>query len=268
MIYMPESFYEREVLNKKLLIKRYNEKQLVSFLVYRWDSEKRALVTYFEDGIVGYIPEDEVCAERLKYNLNYFDYSIQANSIIGKTACALITEINGNEVILSRKKLQEVATQTLRMYHTYNVLIKSVQAMGVFVDVGVGISGFIHKTEISKTPFSSTEDFRKDFGLYRGHVIPAKLICLEESIKLSFRREFRFPFLSRGDFVYGTVRNPIPDATGYFVELSPNDTAIVDAGEDLTLYYGSRILVEIKSSETIYEANDYYTKHHVKYIAG
>lgn len=268
MIYMPENFYKHEMLDKKLLTKRYNENELVSFLVSGWDSEKRALVVYFKDGITGYIPEDEVCIETLKYNFTYFDYPLQANSIIGKIACALITDINGDEVILSRKKLQEIALQALSIGEIYEVYIKSVKSIGLFVDVGVGISGFIHKTEISKTQFNSIDDFKKDFGLYRGRAIPAKLICLEENVKLSFRRLFNFPVISRGDFVYGTVRNPLPDATGYFVDLSPNDTAIVDADKNLKLCYGSKIIVQIRSSETVCEDSNYYTRHRVIYVSG
>jgi len=171
-------------------------------------------------------------------------------------------------VILSRKKLQKTAVQTLKINQTYNVFIKSIRPIGVFVDVGVGISGFIYKTEISKTQFNFVEDFKKDFGLDRGLVIPAKLICLEENIKMSFRQLFSFPIISRGDFVYGTVRNQLPDESGYFVDLSPNDTAIVDVGNNLKLYYGSRILVEVRASEIICENGDFYTRHRVRYVSG
>ncbi len=265
MNYMPENFYPNEVLNEKQLEDRFINNKLVSFEVSHWDNEKRALVVNFANGIVGIIPENEICIEKPKF-IGNFNYSVQANALIGKTACALITKIDKNEVTLSRKKLQELAFETLKVDTVYNVCIKNISPIGLFVDVAVGICGFIHNSEISKTQFNSIEDFKRDFGLHKDHVIPAKLICTKGNIKLSFRQLFRFPILVKGDCVYATVRNPLNDGTGYFVDISPNDTAIVDI--DTRLYYGSKILVEIKSSEIVFDGGNYFTKHHVKFIAG
>lgn len=267
MKYMPESFYKNEMLNREQLAERFKENRMVSFIVSHWDNQRRALVAGFADGIIGYIPEDEISIEEPKYIKN-FEYSAQANSMIGKVTCAIITDMTDGEVILSRKKLQKTVLPTLKIGNTYNVYIKNVTTIGLFVDVAVGICGFIHTSDISKTAFSSIEDFKKDYGLSRGSIIPAKLTCLEGNIKLSFRQQFDFPLLCKGDVVYGIVRNPLQDGTGYFVELSPNDTAIVDVDENLKLYYGDRILVEIKSKESVFDNGSFYSKHHVKYIAG
>lgn len=263
MNYKPEIFYKPEELNKEQLIERFKENELVSFLAYTWDDERKAIVTEFEDGILGYIPEEEICYKELKY-LNGFNCPIQAHSIIGQTVCALITSIDGDEITLSRKKLQERVLKELIPGNTYYVSIKSLTNIGIFADVAVGITAFIHKTEITKTQFNSPEDLKKDFYLYRDKTIPAKLLEVDDNVKMSFKQTLNFPVLTRGDTLYGIVRNRLTDGSGYFVDISPNDTAIVDTEQEL--YYGDRILVEIKSSEYEFENDTYYNKHHVRLV--
>lgn len=263
MIYFPETFYTSERLNGQDLQERFKEGRLIAFTVSHWDSEKKALVVKFEDGITGYLPEEEVCMENPKFN-SYLSLSIQANSLIGHTACALITNIQGDTVLLSRKKLQQEALTALKVGSIYNVQIKSITAIGLFVDIGVGIVGFIHNSQISKTKFNDISDLETDLNLYRGKVIRAKLTSADEYIKLSFRQAFNFPVLLKGDTVFATVRNRLYDDSGYFVEITPNDTAIVDT--DRYLAYGSRILVQIKSTENFCEEEDYFNQHHVTYV--
>lgn len=259
MIYFPETFYTPERLDGYALQERFEEGKLVTFTVLYWDSEKKALVVNFEDGIIGYLPENELCIEKLKFSPN-LSLSIQASSLIGHTACALITAIEDNTVFLSRKRLQQEALKTLSVGTVYNVHIKSTTAIGLFVDIGVGIIGFIHNSQISKTQFNDISDL----NLYRGKIIRAKLTEIGDYIKLSFRQAFTFPLLIRGDTVYATVRNRLYDGSGYFVEITPNDTAIVDV--DKNLEYGSRILVQIKSTETFSEEEDAFSQHHVSYV--
>lgn len=263
MKYYPEFFYKLEELNQEELTKRFNENELVTFTALGWDDEKRAIVTEFKNGILGYIPETEICYSPLKF-AEGFNCPVQAHSIIGQQACALITNINGNEVTLSRKKLQQEALKSLIVGNTYSVCIKNITDIGIFADVAVGISAFIHNSEITKTPFNSLIDAKQDYYLYRGKIIPAKLLCCKENIKMSFRQVLNFPLIAKGDTVYGIVRNRLIDKTGYFVDISPNDTAIVDTDQLLT--YGDRILVEIKSSEFVYENESCYNKHHVKLV--
>lgn len=263
MKYYPENFYKPEALNMEELTKRFNENELVSFTALSWDDEKRVIITEFEDGILGYIPENEICNENLKF-ADGFTCPVQAHSLLGQTACALITNINGNEVTLSRKSLQQEALKTLVIGNTYNVCIKSITDIGIFADVAVGISAFIHNSEITKTQFNSLIDVKQDYYLYRGKIIPAKLLYCQGNIKMSFRQTLNFPFVAKGDTLYGIVRNRLMNQTGYFVDISPNDTAIVDTDQLLT--YGDRILVEIKSSECVYENDSCYNKHHVRLV--
>lgn len=261
MMYYPEFFYKPETLNMEELTKRFNENAMVSFTALDWDEKKNAIITEFKDGILGYIPEAEICNERQKY-IEGFSYSTQAHSLLGKTACALITNISGNEVKLSRKKLQQEAIKTLVVGNTYSVYIKNVIERGIFVDIAVGLSAFIHVSEITKTQLFSLADVNQDYCLYRGKIIPAKLLYCQEIINMSFRQTLNFPLITKGDTLYGIVRMRLGDRTGYFVDLSPNDTAIVDT--DQNLLYGAKILVEVKASECVYENGSCYNRHHVK----
>lgn len=263
MIYSPESFYKNEYLNMNQLQARFEKKELVSFSVSHWDCNKKCLVTKFNDGIVGYLPEDQLGIDKLKF-IGNFDCSIQANSIIKKNACALITKIEGNKVFLSRKELQEEVLKSLAIGQTYVTQIKSVTKFGIFVDIAVGIIGFIHNSEITKTIFNYVDDLEKDYNLFRGKLIPAKILSLENEIKMSFRQTFNFPLISRGDSTIATVRNKLIDGTGYFVEISLNDTAIVDT--DLNLNYGEKIFVQVKSTDCFFDGQDLFNKHHVKFI--
>ena len=240
-----------------------NEENIVSLWFRDWDDTKRALVADLADGIVAYVPESEICVEKLKY-VDERDIPLQALSLIHKTAYASIIDIQDNVVTLSRKELQKNVLNELVIGETYDVCIKSITSLGVFVDIGAGITGFIANSEIAITPFNSPEDIVETYGFFKGKKIQAKLLAIKSGkTKLSFRRSLNFPHLVKGDATSGIVRNRLSDNSGYFVDISPNDTAIVDVPFELN--YGERILVEIKASTSICEEDDYIVKHHAKF---
>lgn len=263
MNYFPEVFYKPEQLNKEKLQERFENESLVSFYISHWDYTQKALVAKFADGIIGYLPEVELCIDKLK-TFDPFPYSTQAGSLIGKTACALITDIKGSQVFLSRKKLQQKVFPTFRAGNSYDVYVKNMTGIGIFVDVAVGISGFIHNSELTMTHFNRFQDMARSLDIYCGKIIPAKVLSIDERIEMSYRRACLFPYLNVGDVTYATVRNKLHDSTGYFVEISPNDTAIVDSKFELN--YGQKILVQIKSTETVFEKDGFYCQHHVRHI--
>lgn len=241
-----------------------NEENIVSLWFRDWDDTKRALVADLADGIVAYLPENEICVEKLKYVDNR-DIPLQALSLIHKTAYAVITDIQDTVVTLSRKELQKDVLKKIIIGETYDVCVRSITSLGVFVDIGAGITGFIANSEIAITPFNSPEDIVETYGFFKGKKIQAKLLAIKNGkTKLSFRRSLSFPHLVRGDATSGIVRNRLPDNSGYFVDISPNDTAIVDVPFELN--YGERILIEIKSNTTICEDDDYIVKHHAKFL--
>lgn len=255
-MYYPEKTYclTEVSLNNLNDIQKYN-----SFLVgiaEHWDEEKRAIIVNLGKDFVGIIPEQELTLEDLKYrNNDKSNMPVQANSVLNKKICAKITKINGNKVFLSRKELQIEAMRWLNINQTYNVVIKAVCSYGVYVDVAVGLTAFIHISEISTTRFKSL----KDANMVPGETIRAVVLSIDKKICMSYRRAFKLPLVEIGDYINGIVRSELEDGSGYFVEISPNECGIVDSktklGNKIYISYGTHIKCKVVGMRIISDDN-------------
>lgn len=218
----------------------------------KWDSTEKKLIIDLGNGFTGIIPESELTIEELKYpNKNKNDMPFQAICTFNQKICAEITKIDGKTVYLSRRKLQEKAMASLEINKVYEVVIISVSKFGIFVDIGVGLTAFIHVSEISTTRFQNAQDV----NMIPGDTISAILLSITPKMCMSYRRNISLYTLSRGDYTMGIVRAELSNHTGYFVEVSPNECGIVDsinrAGIKTELAYGSVVRCLVKDVKII-----------------
>lgn len=255
-MYYPEKMYPlTDATLENLENIKMNNKFVVGTAV-NWNEEKRELIVNLGDNFIGIIPENEITFEALKYrNEDMVDMPMQAKSTINKKVCAKITRIEGNTVYLSRKQLQIEALGHLNINQIYTVVIKAVCSYGIYVDIAVGITAFIHISEISTTRFKNM----KDVNMIPGEAIRAIILSINQKICMSYRRTVNLPLIEIGDYIDGIVRSELDNQTGYFVEVSPNECGIVDStmkdGKKVDISYGTHVRCKVVGVRIISEDN-------------
>jgi len=255
-MYYPEKLYPLTDVTLTKLKKIKRNKQIVVGTAVNWDSEERAIIVNLGNEFVGIMPESEITLEELKYrNSIKTDIPMQAKYALGKKICAKITKIENNVVYLSRKQLQTEAIGHLNANKIYNVVIKAVGPYGLYVDVAVGLTAFIHISEISTTRFKNMADV----NMVPGEIIRAVILSMDQKICMSYRRTINLPLVEVGDYVDGIVRSELENRTGYFVEVSPNECGIVDSttknGKKIEITYGTHIRCKVVGVRVVSDDN-------------
>lgn len=246
-MFYPEKFYKITESSYEELERIKNENKFVVGIADNWDYETKSLIVNLQNGFLGIIPKNELTIEDLKYpDGNTEEIPMQAKSKIGKKICAKIEKIYGNTIYLSRKALQEEAFSELKENSMYKVVVTNIVPYGIYVDVACGITAFIHVSEISTTRFKDVSDVNISLNT----TIDAILMQITPRLCMSYRRAITVPILEPGEYTLGVVRSELPDRSGYFVELSPNESGIVDTN-DTTLEYGETIRCMVKNMKCV-----------------
>ncbi|MDH3628052.1 MAG: S1 RNA-binding domain-containing protein, partial [Acidobacteriota bacterium] len=166
-----------------------------------------------------------------------------AESYVGKDLPFRITQVRrgGDDVVVSRRAILQ-AEQVEEAKAVRGALLDgqivqgrviSIAAFGAFVDLGAGVQGLIHLSELSHQRVSRVEDATKV-----GETVSVKILKIEESgkrISLSMRQAVADPWDSVGERFpagtrhSGTVRR-VADF-GAFVELADGVEALAPASE-------------------------------------
>ena len=161
---------------------------------------------------------------------------------VGKTYEFKITQLRrgGEDVVLSRRAMLEAdrveeakaVRATLIEGHVMQGRVVSIAAFGAFVDLGAGVLGLVHVSELSHNRVRSVDEVVKV-----GEAVPVRILKLKEPgrISLSIRRAQDDPWegiaerFEIGKSYPGTVQR-VADF-GAFVELAPGVEALAPASE-------------------------------------
>lgn len=154
-------------------------------------------------------------------------------SRVGKPVAFFIHKINGDEITLSRRRLQEVARdyflKTLKPGDVIPATVTHMEPFGAFVDMGCGLTALISIENISTARISHPSD---RFGT--GDEVWAVVQSIDEEagrFSLSHKEllgtwEENVQAFTQGETVFGIVRSIKP--YGAFVELSPNLSGLTE----------------------------------------
>lgn len=162
---------------------------------------------------------------------------------LGKTYSFKVTQVRrgGDDVVLSRRaeledaRLEEAKAvrATLLEGAVMQGRVSGLAAFGAFVDLGAGVQGLVHATELSHSRFHKVEDAVKV-----GDAVQVKILKLDDErgrISLSLRQAAEDPWKSLADRIAvgqsypGTIRR-LADF-GVFVEFEPGVEALAPARE-------------------------------------
>lgn len=245
---MPEALYSLD--NGMSLEKLERAQESGSYVighVFLWNSVDQLLRVNLGNSIFGSIPLNEISIyPTVRANENL---SPEVYSLIGSTICACVHEINGSSIVLSRRKnmLNTFQSFSDSKGEIIDCFVKSPQSSAVYTDIGHGISGRIHVSDLCSSRLHHTSDI----GIKKGDVIKVKISDINQSnffIDLSYKDLFEDlrGTLNIGDFIEAVVLDSINE-DGYFSYVNPSTPAIVNIPSSLSISYGTKIVARVKS---------------------
>ena len=146
------------------------------------EAVKGGVVAYAE-GIRGFIPASQISA----------DYVENLQSMVGKEIAVVVTEVNREKsrLVLSGKAV-DLERRREEREHKINMMVpgsivkgkvESIQSYGAFIDLGGGISGLVHISQVAMKRVGSVEEV-----LHVGDEVTAKILNTNDGkVSLSIR---------------------------------------------------------------------------------
>ncbi len=160
-----------------------NKKDSHEIITVRVREAVKGGVVAYAEGIRGFIPASQISA----------DYVENLQSMVGKDLAVLVTEVDreknrlvfsGREVDLERRREEREHRVNMMVPGTIvSGKVESIQPYGAFVDLGGGVSGLIHISQIAMKRIGSVEEV-----LHVGDEVNAKILNTDNGkVSLSIR---------------------------------------------------------------------------------
>lgn len=243
----PEMFADRKETNysEKELIKMINQESvLIIGKVFDWDNERRGLRVTFGNGLIGFIPEDEITIVNMRVQSDYI-MPKEAFFLIEKTIIAEVIDYNcyRREFKLSRKKSMKKAIYSLKVGDIVEASIKAINEDAMIVDVGAGNIAWMSWRDFSKVPFK----FINQTGFEIGDWIKVSIDEINDyKIQVSRKKAYRSYQEAKETYKQDEEISAMITSyrrssdrgfyeNSYWVEIEPNVPGILDTHERLTI---------------------------------
>lgn len=236
-------------LDKEQINNYMQTEEILQGLVKKCD-ENYNLYIQFENGLTGVMPREEIEA------INIEDSGLpRTNLCTGKVhkfvQFKIKETINENEVILSRKEVQEDALNwvknELQEGTKVTGIVKNIKPYGAFIEIGGGVVGLAHIEDLSiariKTPFERLNIGQKVEVVVKSIDRDTGKVILSHKETLGTWEENAQKF-TIGTKTKGIVRETEKNKNGIFIELTPNLVGMAEYKEGVE--YGQTVDVYIK----------------------
>lgn len=239
--------------------KAYQECKPITGKVIGYNTADKTLMVFLGNENIGILPWNEATIYQFSYPKRTYEATnipIQISAILYKTIRVRVTEINGNTILLSRKKNMLEAARIISSYigSNFRATVIGKYKYGVFFDIGEGVTAFCHITEFSETHIS---DIGSWVSLGERHIVKLIAAYVDGDYKFSCSRKRAYPAkygyeaFEPDQIVRAKVSCPVYQngkLSGYFVELNPIVTGIADVRSEIhTFRTGDVVTVYIKS---------------------
>lgn len=248
--FIPEGWKDtNDELNASIIQKAFSEGTILQGYVNKCDSNYNLHVK-LGDNLEGVIPRNELEA----LNVDEFGFcspNICKNKVNNFVQFKVKEIYNTNNIILSRKKVQEEALNWIRTElkpgMIVNGIVKNIRKFGAFVEIGGGIVGLLHIEDISVSRIKSPEE---RFSI--GQKINVMIKSVDKDlnrIELTHKEllgtwEENVENYEEGSKVKGIVRETEKKGNGIFIELRPNLVGLAEYKDGYE--YGQTVDVFIK----------------------
>ena len=236
-------------LDKEQINSFMKSEEVLQGLVKKCD-ENYNLYIQFENGLTGVMPREEIEA------INIEETGLpRTNLCTGKVHKFVQFKIketkNENEVILSRKEVQEDALNwvknELQEGTKVEGIVKNIKPYGAFIEIGGGVVGLAHIEDLSiariKTPYERLNIGQKVEVVVKSIDRDTGKVILSHKETLGTWEENAEKF-AIGTKTKGIVRETEKNKNGIFIELTPNLVGMAEYREGVE--YGQPVDVYIK----------------------
>lgn len=247
--FIPEGWENtNENLNKNIIQNAFSNGDVLQGYVNKCDSNFNLHID-LGNNLKGIIPRNELEA----INVDEFGFcnpNICKNKV-NNFVQFKVKEMYNDNIILSRKKVQEEALEWVKEDLTpgivLNGIVKNIRKFGAFVEVGGGVVGLLHIEDISVSRIKSPEE---RFSIGQKINVVIKSIDKENNkLVLSYKEllgdwDENIKEFNEKTIVEGTVKEADKFKNGIFIELKPNLVGMAEYKEGLE--YGQKVNVYIK----------------------
>ena len=141
--FLPEGCYEPKNMSMQEIKKAFLNSEMVIGQVISINELKRNVYVRLGDEIVGILPFSEVTMYPFEYSKTNLSLTIplQVISLRRKIICAKIKNIDGKQILLSRKDNMLEAFETLKSKEILPFFVTNTCRTRVYGDIGCGIQG-------------------------------------------------------------------------------------------------------------------------------
>lgn len=211
-------------------------------IVLRYDKELGCLFVDLGMGKIGIIPEKEITI--YTYTYPHGDESCipyQISSIVGKKIKARVIDIVSGIYILSRRETIREAYEQIASKKKENVYarITAIYEYGLFCDIGNGVIGLVPISQCSRCRVEKLKNYFSVGDIIKVNISEVK--TAEEDYRITLSRKDAYKPLmldsvapKAGDICTGTICLPVCTADGYYVEITPAISGIVDISYEIS----------------------------------
>lgn len=219
-----------------------------------WNSQKEFLQVSLGNGFYGVIPIKEITIYPIKKS-SYSSVGATIYTLVGKTICVCVKSISDNAIILSRKENMIKAFKYIKSNsnQTFFSQITAIENYGIFVDVGLGITGLVYQKELTMSRFKNPKDL--DFCIKQ--YLYTQIIGIdEENYHVSLNHKSLCQnitnTLNENDIIVATCLSKV-NVSGYFGYINANTEAIIDVPVGFQIAYGKKLVCRVKKPNTAIE---------------
>ncbi|MFM7186145.1 MAG: S1 RNA-binding domain-containing protein [Planctomycetota bacterium] len=228
-----DNLYDVALANRAIAVEDWSQIQAGMVVAARVVAANKGGLECEVAGLRGFMPASLVSTWRIE-NLE---------EVVGQTLESLVTEIvpEARRLVLSRRAVIEkqaadakaTLLETLEPGMEFDGIVRSARDFGAFVDIGNGVEGLIHVSELSWDRVASAADVLKAGDRVR--VVVKKVDRQTGKIGLSARDLLESPWKRAGEkyHVGATVRGVVSRIAqfGAFVKLEPGVEGLVHVSE-------------------------------------
>ena len=241
---MPESLYPREELSLDKVREAYESGRTVTGWVKAINADNQVLIVQLGKDLFARLPFSEV-------TIYPFRYSKKSTSLLPTNIKCLyhrqirakIIAVNGNEIVLSRKKNMEQSYNHLCTVDHAKLFITQVIPKSVFGDIGDGLVGKMYVSEISKAHIQKASEY-----LHPSQAIDVVMLGSDEEMRFATSYRQTFPEYNPNDYPIGTIIKckvghwiEVADVSKYYMSVTPQVRGIMQINAHIYLDYGTTV---------------------------
>jgi len=210
--------------------------------------ESEELLVSFGTDVFGYLPFSEATMYPFTFNERmHATLPVQVFTLYHRNVCVKIADIVDEKIILSRKKNMEEAYEYLKNCSIVHMDILSMTVDAIYGDIGCGIYGRVHASEICRSRIRNVSEF-----FHKRDIIWAAVLSVDDQMRFTLSYKETFPKYDPDSFKPGDVLKCVVneavdnEQSGYYATVSPQVTGIVDVYDWMPiLHYGDRVECEV-----------------------